>query len=164
MANLGTVTELVNNEKLELGVRNAADNADNNWILMQDCRLTVDRPISRETTSGGGVVYFFGAGQNELEFTLLLSTPELGAQGTLGAEGNLLFYQTRTTAGDLPTRKWYIRASNVAGGNGSIKTLTFNAKLPRFEIQRLAGVGGVIINGRLQLIDDTITVATSNPP
>ena len=156
MANLVTVTELVNNEKLELGVRNAADNADNNWILMQDCRLTVDRPISRETTSGGGVVYFFGAGDNSLEFTLLLSTPELGAQGTLGAEGNLLFYQKRDANGDLPKRYWYIRATDVAGAS---KTLKFYAKLPRFEIQRLAGVGGVIINGRLQLIDDTITVS-----
>ena len=155
MANLGTVTELVNNEKLELGVRNSGDSADNDWILMQDCRLTVDRPISREVTSGGGVVFFFGAGQNELEFTLLLSTPELGTQAS-NTDGNLLFLQNRDANGDLPKRYWYIKATDVAGAS---KTLKFYAKLPRFEIQRLAGVGGVIVNGRLQLTDDTIAVS-----
>ena len=71
MADIGAITELVNNEKLLLKTGN------DTFILMQDCKLNLDRPISREVTSGGGVVYFYGAGDNSIDFTLLCSTPEL---------------------------------------------------------------------------------------
>ena len=64
MANIGEVTELVNNEKLTLEV------GSDTYILMQDITVNIDRPIDRQTTSGGGVVYFYGAGDNFIQFTL----------------------------------------------------------------------------------------------
>ena len=63
MANIGEVTELVNNEKLTLEV------GSDTYILMQDVTVNIDRPISRETTSGGGEVYFYGSGDNFIQFT-----------------------------------------------------------------------------------------------
>ena len=41
MANIGEVTELVNNEKLTLEV------GANTYILMQDVNVNIDLPISR---------------------------------------------------------------------------------------------------------------------
>ena len=65
MANIGEVTEIVNNEKLTLEV------GSDTYILMQDLTVNIDRPIDRQTTSGGGVVYFYGSGDNFISFTLL---------------------------------------------------------------------------------------------
>ena len=49
---IGTITEIVNNEKLLLQA------GTDTFVLMQDCRFNLDRPVSRQTTSGGGVVNF----------------------------------------------------------------------------------------------------------
>ena len=118
MADIGGITEIVNNEKLLLNL------GGDTFILMQDCRFNLDRPISRQTTSGGGVVYFFGSGDNSIDFTLLLSTP--------------------------------IVATDVSGAS---KTITATGVLPHLEVQRMAGVGGIVFNGRIQLTGDTVTVA-----
>ena len=79
MANIGEVTEIVNNEKLTLEV------GSDTYILMQDLTVNIDRPIDRQTTSGGGVVYFYGSGDNFISFTLLCSTPEIASLNTLTA-------------------------------------------------------------------------------
>ena len=62
MANIGAITELVNNEKLELAVRNSGDSSDQWWIMLQDCNFNLDRQISREITSDvdNPAGYFFG--------------------------------------------------------------------------------------------------------
>ena len=147
MANLGTVTELVNNEKLLLKTGN------DTFILMQDCKLNLARPISREVTSGGGVVYFYGAGDNSIDFTLLCSTPEL--EDDSGAS-NLIFQTKRDANGALPENTYKIVATDVSG---SSKTISATGTIPHLEVQRLSGVGGVAIVGRIQITGDTVTVA-----
>ena len=91
MANIGEVTELVNNEKLTLEV------GSDTYILMQDITVNIDRPIDRQTTSGGGVVYFYGSGDNFIQFTLLCSTPEIASLNTL---------TQRNANGDLTSTSW----------------------------------------------------------
>jgi|TARA_R110002020_G_scaffold173341_1_gene364217 hypothetical protein len=141
MANIGEVTELVNNEKLTLEV------GSDTYILMQDVTVNIDRPISRETTSGGGVVYFYGSGDNFIQFTLLCSTPEIASLNTL---------TQRNANGGLTSTSWKIVAKNVSGAS---KTITAAGTLPHLEVARLAGVGGVVMRGRIQLTGDTISVA-----
>ena len=141
MANIGEVTELVNNEKLTLEV------GSDTYILMQDVTVNIDRPISRETTSGGGVIYFYGSGDNFIQFTLLCSTPEIASLNTL---------TQRNANGGLTSTSWKIVAKNVSGAT---KTITASGTLPHLEVARLEGVGGVVMRGRIQLTGDTITVS-----
>ena len=157
MADIGAITELVNNEKLLLQVGSTPDT----FVLMQDCRFNLDRPISRQTTSGSGVVYFFGSGDNSIDFTLLCSTPELEDESGVGN----LIYQTKrnTTTGALPSQTYKIRATNVTGGTDSQVTIEATGVIPHLEVQRMAGVGGVVINGRIQLTTDTVSVSTGTP-
>ena len=141
MGNIGEVTELVNNEKLTLEV------GSDTYILMQDVTINIDRPIDRQTTSGGGVVYFYGSGDNFIQFTLLCSTPEIASLNTL---------TQRNANGGLTSTSWKIVAKNVSGAS---KTITAAGTLPHLEVARLAGVGGVVMRGRIQLTGDTISVA-----
>jgi len=159
MANIGAITELVNNEKLELSVRNSGDTSDNFWIMLQDCNFNLDRPITREITSDvdNPAVYFFGGGNNSLDFTILLSTTELD-QPSVVTSGNLLYLQKRNSYGGLVERYWRVRVTDVSG---AVKILKFKAQLPRLNIQRLAGVGGVIVKGTLTITEDSVAVATS---
>ena len=62
MADIGAIGELVNNEKLLL------QTGSDTFVMMQDCRFNLDRPISRQTTSGGGITYFFGSGDIAKDF------------------------------------------------------------------------------------------------
>ena len=141
MANIGEVTEIVNNEKLTLEV------GSDTYILMQDLTVNIDRPIDRQTTSGGGVSYFYGSGDNFISFTLLCSTPEIASLNTLTA---------RDANGALTSTSWKIVSKNVSGAT---KTITGAGTLPHLEVARLAGVGGVVIRGRIQLTGDSITVS-----
>ena len=146
MADIGGITEIVNNEKLLLKL------GGDTFILMQDCRFNLDRPISRQTTSGGGVVYFFGSGDNSVDFTLLLSTPEMEDTGATG----LIGLTKRDANGALTSMAITIVATDV---NGASKTITATGVLPHLEVQRMAGIGGIVFNGRIQLTGDTVTVA-----
>jgi len=146
MADIGGITEIVNNEKLLLKL------GGDTFILMQDCRFNLDRPISRQTTSGGGVVYFFGAGDNSIDFTLLLSTPEMEDSGATG----LIGLTERDANGALTSMAITIVATDISG---SSKTITATGTLPHLEVQRMEGVGGIVFNGRIQLTGDSVTVA-----
>ena len=141
MGNIGEVTELVNNEKLTLEV------GSDTYILMQDITVNIDRPIDRQTTSGGGVVYFYGSGDNFISFTLLCSTPEIASLNTL---------TQRNAHGALTSTSWKVVSKNVSGDT---KTITAAGTLPHLEVARLEGVGGVVIRGRIQLTGDTLTVS-----
>jgi hypothetical protein len=141
MANIGEVAELVNNEKLTLEV------GSDTYILMQDITVNIDRPIDRQTTSGGGVVYFYGSGDNFIQFTLLCSTPEIASLNTL---------TQRDANGGLTSTSWKIVAKNVSGAT---KTITAAGTLPHLEVARLEGIGGVVMRGRIQLTGDTLSVA-----
>ena len=114
---------------------------------MQDITVNIDRPIDRQTTSGGGVVYFYGAGDNFIQFTLLCSTPEIASLNTL---------TQRDANGALTSTSWKIVAKNVSG---QTKTITAAGTLPHLEVARLEGVGGVVMRGRIQLTGDSLSVS-----
>ena len=147
MANIGAIDEIVNNENLLLQA------GSDTFILMQDCRFNLDRPISRQTTSGGGVVYFFGSGDNSIDFTLLLSTPEM--EDTASTANALIGLTQRNASGALSSQTYHIKATNVSGAT---KTIEAVGVIPHLEVQRLAGVGGIVFNGRIQITTDSVTV------
>ena len=144
MSNIGEIDEIINNEKITLKV------GSDTYILLQDITLNVDRPIRRETTSGGGVVYFYGSGNNSFNFTLLASTPEIDSLNTLS--------KRNATTGALTSTAWEIVSGDVSGGANSIATIECDGTLPHMEVVRLAGVGGVLIRGRVVVEGDSLTV------
>ena len=148
MSNIGEIDEIINNEKITLKV------GSDTYILLQDITLNIDRPIRRETTSGGGVVYFYGAGNNSFNFTLLASTPEIDSLNTLS--------KRHATTGALTSIAWKIVSQDVSGTGGSdVATIECDGTLPHMEVVRLAGVGGVLIRGRVVVEGDSLTVTLS---
>ena len=112
--------------------------------------INIDRPIDRQTTSGGGVVYFYGSGDNFIQFTLLCSTPEIASLNTLtqrNANGGLNINILENCS-----QKSVIMVQEVP-----TKTITAAGTLPHLEVARLEGVGGVVMRGRIQLTGDTIS-------
>jgi hypothetical protein len=69
-----------------------------------------------------------------------------------------MYLQKRNSYGGLVERYWRFRVTDVSG---AVKILKFKAQLPRLNIQRLAGVGGVIVKGTLTITEDSVAVATS---
>ena len=76
-----------------------------------------------------------------------------------------LIYQTKRDddTGALPSQTYKIAATNVTGGTNSTATISATGVIPHIEVQRLAGVGGVVVNGRIQLTTDSVTTAYSTP-
>ena len=72
-----------------------------------------------------------------------------------GATG-LIGLTERNANGKLTDMAITIVATNVSGAS---KTITATGVIPHLEIQRLAGVGGIVFNGRIQLTGDSVTVA-----
>ena len=69
---------------------------------------------------------------------------------------NLIFQTKRDANGALPENTYKIVATDVSG---SSKTISATGTIPHLEVQRLSGVGGVAIVGRIQITGDTVTVA-----
>ena len=141
MANLGEVTEAINTEFVTLEV------GANKYILMQDVRFNIERPELRKVHSGAGVIYFFGAGDNTLEFTLTASGPELISLNTL---------TQRDANGDLTSTTFLVKGKDVSGAT---TTATLAGKLTKMEIIRNPGLGELQVKCRIRITGDTVTVA-----
>ena len=70
--------------------------------------------------------------------------------------GNLIYQTKRNANGALPENTYKIVATDVSG---SSKTISATGTIPHLEVQRLSGVGGVQIVGRIQLTEDSVSVA-----
>ncbi len=141
MANLGEVTEVINSEFVTLEV------GANTYILMQDVKFILERPELRKVHSGAGVIYFFGAGDNSLEFTLSASGPETISLNTL---------TQRDANGDLTSTTFLVKSKSVSG---STTTMTLAGKLTRLEAIRPAGLAEMQLKCRVRITGDTVTVA-----
>lgn len=141
MANLGEFLELVNAQNLKLEV--GADR----YIQLQDLNLHVGRPESREPTTDGGVIYFYGKGDHTFDCVILATTPEISTWNALTElDGD----------GDLTTTAYKIVAS-PRGGGASV-TITVNAVLFDYNLEKPTE-GGVLFRLRFRITDDKITVA-----
>ena len=141
MANLGEVLEAFNSEFVTLEV------GANKYILMQDVKFNIERPELRKVHSGGGVIYFYGAGDNTLEFTLTASGPELISLNTL---------TQRDANGALTSTTWLVKGLNVSGAT---TTCTLPGTLTKMEPIRNPGLGEWQVKCRVRIEGDTITVA-----
>lgn len=116
------------------------------YVALQDTEFHIGRPVFREVATNGGVTYFFGASENWLEGTLLLSTTEWSTWNTL---------TQRTANGDLTSTAYKVKATNL---NGTSVTASFNAKVLWMRTSK--PVEGATKNRvRLVITSETITMS-----
>jgi len=142
---IGEFAELVNAQNLKLGLTDAT--LTNRYIQLQELEFHLGRPESREPTTDGGVVYFYGKGDHYFDATLLLTTPEIStfnAMTVLNANGA------------LPSNTFTILAQ--PRGGGSDITITVTAELPDFTISKPVE-GGVLFRVRFRITTDTISIS-----
>ena len=143
MADLGTITEIVNASELTLEV--GADV----YVALTDLTLHIARPEERTASTGLGSVYTYGKGDNWFRATLEVTTPELG---DVTPSFNFL---TKTDAnGDLPSRAWKIVAKDKAGAT---KTYAVDGVLPEYELKK-PQEGTVIIDIFVRITGDSATI------
>ncbi len=141
---IGDVTELVNAQNLKLGLNDAS--LANRFIMLQELDFHLGRPESREPTTDGGVIYFYGKGDHTFDATLLLTTPEIS---TFNA------FTVLDSDGNLPSNTFTILAE--PRGGGADVTITVTAELPDFNIVKPVE-GGVLFRVRFRITTDTVTV------
>ena len=141
---IGEITELVNAQNLKLGITNAA--TANRYVMLQELDFNLGRPESREPTTDGGVIYFYGKGDHYFDATILLTTPEIS---TFNAFTEL------DSDGNLPSNIWTIRAE--PRGGGANVTIEVTAEIPNLNIVKPVE-GGVIFRVRFRITTDTISV------
>ena len=142
---VGDVTELVNAQNLKLGITDAT--LANRYVMLQELDFNLGRPESREPTTDGGVIYFYGKGDHYFDATILLTTPEISsfnALTVLDADGN------------LPSNVWTILAE--PRGGGADVTISVTAEVPNVNIVKPVE-GGVIFRIRFRITTDTISVS-----
>jgi len=142
---IGDVTELVNAQNLKLGLTNVT--STNRYIMLQELDFHLGRPESREPTTDGGVIYFYGKGDHYFDATLLLTTPEIttfNAMTVLDSNGN------------LPSNTFTILAEPRGGGTKI--TISVTAELPDMNIIKPVE-GGIVFRMRFRITTDTITIS-----
>ena len=143
MANLGEFSEVINSDNLTLEV--GADN----YITLRDLRLHVGRPESRKATTGG-ISYTFGKGDHWFTATLIATTPELE-----DATPNFMFLTELDSNGDLPSRSWVIKGTNISGAS---KSIAATGVMNEFDLRKGNDGDTVEIDIRVRITGDTIAV------
>lgn len=140
MANLGELTEIVNAKELTLEV------GSDNYILLKNLSITVQRTEVRDVTTDGGPLYSYGAGDNFFTATLVVSTPEIDSLNTL----------TQIDAnGAMTSTAWKVVAKDVSG---NLKTFAATGVLRDFSVNK-PEEGKVTIDIFVRIEGDTVTVS-----
>jgi len=144
MADLGTITEIVNASELTLEV--GADI----YVMLTDLNIHIGRPEDRTATTDAGVLYTYGKGDNFFTATLTVTTPELGdGAGSLNALTKI------DSDGDMISTAWKIVARNLAGAT---KTFAATGVLRDYDVKKGGEEGTVEIDIFVRITGDTITI------
>ena len=143
MADKGSISSVINATEVKLYLTATA----NEYVLLQEIELVLDRPETREAVALGSV-YFFGQHNNIFDATILLSAPEIDqyldlnslASGALTEAAYLLEYTPKV---------------------GTAQTITVDAVVPRLSFEKLPE-GGVKFRSRFRITEE-VTSADVTP-
>ena len=147
MADLGTITEIVNASELHLGVDTGT--GFDNYILLTNLPLHVGRPEDRVATTDGHALFTYGKADNYFTATLLVSTPELSTLNTLSQVD---------PDGDMTSTAFMIRAKNV---DGAFKYLACTGILREYDVSK-PSEGKVSIDIFVRITSDTVAITDTN--
>ena len=135
MTDIGTDGEEVNAKLFQVYIGSTS----NEWRLLQNARVLISHPVFREPTTSGGVKTFTGAPDCNISGSLIFSRDSWTAS-TFGLEALLTI-----TNGEVPTRNWTVKFTDV-NGTATNTTLTFpNCKLSVVDISKSVE-GGVKVD------------------
>lgn len=140
MADLGTITEIVNAQELTLEV------GSDTYIMLTNLQVHVGRPEDRTATTDGGVLYTYGKGDHFFTATLVVTTPELSTINTLN---------TLDTDGDMTSTLWKIVARDLAGAT---KTWAATGILREYDVRKTEE-GTVEIDIVVRITGDTVSIS-----
>jgi len=140
MADLGTITEIVNAQELTLEV------GSDTYIMLTNLQVHVGRPEDRTATTDGGVLYTYGKGDHFFTATLVVTTPELSTLNTLN---------TLDGDGDMTSTAWKIVARDLAG---STKTWAATGILREYDVRKTEE-GTVEIDIVVRITGDTVSIS-----
>lgn len=139
MADIGTLTELVNATEVRLYLTST----DNEYVLLQEIDLVIQREEYVEPIAIGNA-YFYGQFDNVFDATILLS----------GVDLSTFIDSIFLTNGALTTNTYLIELTSK---DASTKTITVEAITPRLELEKLPE-GGVKLRIRYR-INEEVTAA-----
>ena len=140
MADLGTITEIVNASELTLEV------GANTYIMLTNLVIHVGRTEDRTATTDAGVLYSYGKGENFFTATLVVTTPELSSLNTLGQIDS---------DGDMTATSWKIVAADLAGAT---KTWAATGVLRSYDVRK-GEEGKVEIDIFVRITGDTVSIS-----
>ena len=135
MADKGSLTSVINATEVKLYL---TDNT-NEYVLLQELELVLDRPETREAVALGAV-FFFGQHNNIFDATILLSAPEIDEYLDL----NIL------TNGALNEGVYLLEYTPKTGPS---QTISVTAVVPRLSFEKLPE-GGTKFRARFRITEE----------
>jgi hypothetical protein len=143
MADKGAINTVINATEVKLYLTANT----NEYVLLQEIELVLDRPETREAVALGSV-YFFGQHNNIFDATILLSGPEIKEYLDLNS----------LSTGALTSGTYLIECTPKTG---VAETITVDAVVPRLSFEKLAE-GGVKFRARFRITEE-VTSADVTP-
>lgn len=140
MADLGTITEIVNASELTLEV------GSDTYIMLTNLQIHVGRTEDRTATTDAGVLYTYGKGENFFTATLVVTTPELSTLNTL---------TQIDSDGDMTATLWKVVGRNLAGAT---KTWAATGILREYDVRKVEE-GKVEIDIFVRITGDTVSIS-----
>ena len=135
MADKGSLTGVINATEVKLYLTAIT----NEYVLLQELELVIDRPETREATALGSV-YFFGQHNNIFDATILASAAEIAEYLDLNA----------LASGALTSGAYLCEYTPKVG---VAKTITVTAVVPRLSFEKLPE-GGVKFRARFRITEE----------
>ena len=135
MADKGSLTSVINATEVKLYLTATS----NEYVLLQELEVVLDRPETREAVALGSV-YFFGQHNNIFDATILLSAPEMDEYVDL----------IGITSGRLTEAVYLLEYTPKVG---SAQTINVDAVVPRLSFEKFAE-GGVKFRARFRITED----------
>ncbi len=135
MPDKGSLTSVINATEVKLYLTDT----NNEYVLLQELDLVLDRPETREAVALGAV-YFFGQHNNIFDATILMSAPEMDEYLDLNA----------LTSGGLTGGSYLLEYTPKTG---PAQTVTVDAVVPRLSIEKLPE-GGTKFRARFRITEE----------
>ncbi len=142
MPDKGSLTSVINATEVKLYLTDT----NNEYVLLQELEMVLDRPETREAVALGAV-FFFGQHNNIFDATILLSAPEIDEYVDL----NIL------TNGALNEGVYLLEYTPKVG---AAQTISVTAVVPRLSFEKLPE-GGVKFRARFRITEEVTSADVS---
>lgn len=142
MADIGALTELINATEVKLYLTSTL----NQYVMLQEIDLVINRDEYAESIAAGRA-YFYGQFDNAFDATILLTDEDISTYIDM----------VSLSSGALTEATYLIE---LTAKDGTAKTISVTAVVPRLEIEKLPE-GGVKIRLRFRITEEVTSADVS---